>query len=167
MHAFRTAHRDRDATRKVDLRDNGDRVIATRRLKARAPIPEAELRKAVNTELVSLFNTTNLEAIEDLSETPEVRKSIINYGFPSLTRRTIDENETNGIAREIEIALRDFEPRLLAGSIKARRDDTVSPNELRVRFLVSAALKTRPIEVPVQFVAEVELDSGKIKLDRL
>ena len=31
MHAFRTAHRDRDATRKVDLRDNGDRVIASRR----------------------------------------------------------------------------------------------------------------------------------------
>jgi type VI secretion system protein ImpF len=43
----------------------------------------------------------------------------------------------------------------------------VSPDELRVRFLVSAALKTQPVEVPVQFVAEVELDSGKIKLDRL
>ena len=102
-----------------------------------------------------------------MSDAPEVRKSIINYGFPSLARRTIDENETSGIAREIETALRDFEPRLLAGSIKARRDDTVSPDELRVRFLVSAALKTQPIEVPVQFVAEVELDSGKIKLDRL
>jgi type VI secretion system protein ImpF len=167
MHAFRVAHQDRDATRKVDIRDHGDRVIASRRLKARAPIPETELRKAVNTELVALFNTTNLEAIEDLSTAPEVRKSIVNYGFPSLTYRTIDENETNGIAREIEVALRDFEPRLLAGSIKARRDETVSPGELRVRFLVSAALKTQPVEVPVQFIAEVELDSGKIRLDRL
>jgi type VI secretion system protein ImpF len=102
-----------------------------------------------------------------LSTAPEVRKSIINFGFPSLTRRTIDESETNGIAREIEVALRDFEPRLLAGSIKAHRDDTVSPDELRVRFLVSAALKTQPVEVLVQFIAEVELDSGKIKLDRL
>ncbi|MBV9910415.1 MAG: type VI secretion system baseplate subunit TssE, partial [Hyphomicrobiales bacterium] len=167
MHAFRVAHQARDATRKVDIRDQGERVIASRRLKARAPIPETELRKAVNTELVALFNTTNLESIEDLSAAPEVRRSIINFGFPSLTRRTIDENETNGVAREIEIALRDFEPRLLAGSIKARRDDTVSPNELRVRFLVTAALRTQPVEVPVQFIAEVELDSGKIKLDRL
>jgi type VI secretion system protein ImpF len=167
MHAFRVAHRDRDATRKVDIRDQGDRVIASRRLKARAPIPEAELRKAVNTELVALFNTTNLDAIEDLSTAPEVRKSIVNFGFPSLTRRTIDENETSAVAREIETALRDFEPRLLASSIKARRDDTVSADELRVRFLVSAALRTQPIDVPVQFVAEVELDSGKIKLDRL
>src|SRR4029077_2419796 len=47
------------------------------------------------------------------------------------------------------------------------RDDTVSPDELRVRFLVSAALRTQPVEVPVQFIAEVELDSGKIKIDRL
>ena len=167
MHAFRVAHQARDGTRKVDIRDQGDRVIASRRLKARAPIPETELRKAVNTELVALFNTTNLEAIEDLSRAPEVRKSIVNYRLPIATRRTIDENETSGIAREIETALRDFEPRLLAGSIKARRDDTVSADELRVRFLVSAALKTQPIEVPVQFIAEVELDSGKIKLDRL
>ena len=87
--------------------------------------------------------------------------------YDAVTHRTIDENEVSGVAREIETALRDFEPRLVAGSIKARRDDTVSPDELRVRFLVSAALKTQPVEVPVQFVAEVELDSGKIKLDRL
>jgi type VI secretion system protein ImpF len=167
MYAFRAAHRDRDAKVKVDIRHQGDRVISSRRTSSRAPIPETELRKTVNTELVALFNTINLEAIEDLSTAPEVRKSIINFGFPSLTRRTIDENEVSGIAREIEMALRDFEPRLLAGSIKARRDDAVSPDELRVRFLVSAALKTQPIEVPVQFVAEVELDSGKIKLDRL
>ena len=38
MHAFRVAHQARDGTRKVDIRDQGDRVIASRRLKARAPI---------------------------------------------------------------------------------------------------------------------------------
>ena len=43
----------------------------------------------------------------------------------------------------------------------------MAPDDLKVRFLVSAALKTQPVEVPVQFVAEVELDSGKIKIDRL
>jgi type VI secretion system protein ImpF len=167
MHAFRAAHRQRDATVKVDIRDQGERVLASRRLTARGQISETELRKAVNTDLVDLFNTVNLGAIEDLSMAPEVQKSIVNFGFPSLTRRTIDESEVGGVAREIETALRDFEPRLVPGSIKARRDDTVSPEELRVRFLVAAALKAQPIEVPVEFVAEVELDSGKIKLDRL
>ncbi len=64
MYAFRAAHRDRDADVKVDIRDQGERVIASRRrLTARAPISETELRKLVNSDLVDLFNTTNLEAI--------------------------------------------------------------------------------------------------------
>lgn len=167
MYAFRAAHRERDAPVKVDIRDQGDRVIASRRAVGRAPISETELRKLVNTDLVALFNTTNLEAIEDLSTAPEIRKSIINFGFPDLTRRTIDENEVSAIAGEIESALRDFEPRLASKSIKVRRDDTVTADTLRVRFLVSAELRVYPMNVPAEFVAEVEVDSGKVKIDRL
>jgi type VI secretion system protein ImpF len=167
MYAFRAAHAARDARLEVDIRDQGERVIAPRRVATRAPITETELRRLVGSDISALLNTVNLDSAEDLANAPEVRKSILNFGFPSLNRRTIDENEVNGVAREIETALRDFEPRLVAGSIKGRRDDTVSPDELKVRFLVSAALKTQPVEVPVHFVAEVELDSGKIKIDRL
>jgi type VI secretion system protein ImpF len=32
---------------------------------------------------------------------------------------------------------------------------------------VKADLRARPVNVPVEFIAEVELDSGKIKIDRL
>jgi type VI secretion system protein ImpF len=167
MYAFRAAHAARDARLEVDIRDQGERVIAPRRVATRAPITETELRRLVGSDISALLNTVNLDSAEDLANAPEVRKSILNFGFPSLNRRTIDENEVNDVAREIETALRDFEPRLVAGSIKGRRDDTVSPDELKVRFLVSAALKTQPVEVPVHFVAEVELDSGKIKIDRL
>jgi len=36
-----------------------------------------------------------------------------------------------------------------------------------VRFLVSAELRVEPMDVPMEFVAELELDSGKIKIERL
>ena len=37
-----------------------------------------------------------------------------------------------------------------------------------LRFLVNAELaRSSRVNVPVEFVAEVELDSGKIKIDRL
>ena len=116
MHAFRAAHRGprRDASKSISA-ISGDRVIASRRLMARAPIPETELRKAVNTDLVALFNTTNLEAIEDLSTAPEVAQI-----HPQLrvSRLSLGERSTrtksSGVAREIETALRDFEPRLVA-----------------------------------------------------
>jgi type VI secretion system protein ImpF len=167
MYAFRAAHEKRDARSRIDLRDEGgDRVIAARRVTTRSPISESGLRREVMSDLLGLLNSTNLDAAEDLSSTPEVRKSILNYGFPDLSRRTLDENGVSGVAREIEVALADFEPRLARESIQARRDTTIGVDQLRVRFVVKADLRTRPVNVPVEFVAEVELDSGKIKIDR-
>ena len=168
MYAFRAAHEKRDAKQKLDLRDEGgDRVIAARRVTTRGPISESGLRREVMSDLINLLNSTNLDAAEDLSATPAVMKSILNYGFPDLASRTLDENGVRDVARQIEIALGDFEPRLARQTIHASRDMTIDDAELRVRFIVKADLRARPVNVPVEFIAEVELDSGKIKLDRM
>jgi type VI secretion system protein ImpF len=167
MHAFRVAHSARDAKTKLDIRDGGERVIASRRVTNRAPITESELRKYVNTALVALLNTTNFDAAVDLSEAPHVRNSILNYGFPDLSWRTIDETSVASVAREIETALSDFEPQLWRGSVKAKRDDTATSDELRLRFLVKAELRAHPVNMQMEFIAEIELDSGKIKIDRV
>jgi len=168
MYAFRAAHEKRDAKAKLDLRDeSGDRVIASRRVTARTPISESGLRREVLTDVVDLMNTTNLGSALDLSDTPQVQNSILNYGFPDLSWRTIDENSLHEVAREIEVALITFEPRLAKGSIQARRDVNMKVDDLKLKFLVKADLRARPVDVPVEFVAEVELDSGKIKIDRL
>ena len=168
MYAFRAAHDKRDARQRLDLRDEaGERVIATRRATTRSPISESGLRREVMTDLLALLNTTNLDSAADLSRLPAVRGSILNFGFPDLSSRTIDENSLSQVAREIEVALTDFEPRLAPGSIKASRDANVASDELKLRFIVKADLRAQPVSVPVEFVAEVELDSGKIKIDRL
>ncbi|HYA73158.1 MAG TPA: type VI secretion system baseplate subunit TssE [Roseiarcus sp.] len=167
MYAFRAAHEKRDAKQRLDLRDEaGERVIAARRATMRSPISESGLRREVMTDLLSLLNTTNLDAAQDLSTLPAVRSSILNYGFPDLSWRTIDENSLSDVAREIEVALTDFEPRLARGSIKASRDASVAVEDLKLRFLVKADLRAQPVNVPVEFVAEVELD-GKIRIDRV
>jgi type VI secretion system protein ImpF len=167
MYAFRAAHEKRDARQKLDLRDEGgDRVIAARRVSTRGPISESGLRREVMIDLINLLNSTNLDAAEDLSATPAVMKSILNYGFPDLASRTLDENGVRDVAREIEVALGDFEPRLARDSIRASRDMAIRDDELRVRFVVKADLRARPVNVPVEFVAEVDLESGKIKVDR-
>jgi type VI secretion system protein ImpF len=167
MYAFRAAHEKRDGKERLDLRDEaGERVIAARRATTRTPISETGLRREVTTDLTRLLNTTNFDAAEDLSDLPEVRGSILNFGFPDLSWRTIDENSLTDLAREIETALAEFEPRLMRASIKAKPDASVGKEELRLRFLVKADLRTQPVNVPVEFVAEVEL-GGKIRIDRL
>lgn len=167
MYAFREAHEARDAKKKLDLRDEtGERVIAGRRSAARQAITEAKLRREVTRDLETLMNTIAFGSSVDIQSFDRVPGSILNYGFPDVAHRSIDELSVNDIAGEIRAVLRHFEPRLARDSIEVARDMSVDAAELRVRFLVKADLACEPLHVPIEFVAEVELDTGKILLSR-
>jgi type VI secretion system protein ImpF len=168
MHAFRSAHAERDAQKKLDLRDeSGERLLAGRRLNARVAITEMTLRREVARELESLMNTIAMESSEDLGPFDAVRKSILNYGFPDVAHRTIDEVGTDDIRGEIKSVLMRYEPRLLADTVRVRRDQNVHPDDLKIRFLVNADLYCEPLNVPIEFIAEVEIESGQIVIGRL
>jgi len=168
MYAFRGAHAARDAKKKLDLRDEaGDRVIASRRSTARGAITEPLLRREVATDLVALMNTVALESCIDLEAFGHVRKSVLNYGFPDLVHRSIDELDSHDISAQLKAVLTRFEPRLLPASIQVTRDATIAKSELKVRFVVNAELACEPLNVPVEFVADVEFDTGKILINRL
>jgi len=168
MFAFRAAHEKRDANKALDLRDaHGERVIAPRRAPSRAPISEAGLRREVSADLVDLLNTTNLDAAIDLEGAPEVARSVLNFGFPDLSAWTIDEQRLVEISGEIERVLKTYEPRLAASTLKVGRDPFIDVEALRIKFFIRADLRAEPIDTPVEFVAEVELDTGKILVDRL
>jgi len=167
MAAFRQAHEKRDAKQRVDERDeSGERVIAGRRATGRSTMSEAALQRTVAEDLEALMNTINLDASLDLSEHDAVRTSILNFGFPDVVHRTIDEIGVNDIAGEIESALATYEPRLIPGSIQVARDRGVDDTELKVRFVVRADLDCDPLNLPVQFVADLERDTGKITISR-
>ena len=61
----------------------------------------------------------------------------------------------------------DREPRLAPESIVASRDETVDATELKVRFVGRAELVCEPVNVPVEFIADVELESASIQINRL
>ena len=169
MYAFRGAHAARDAKKKVDLRDDaGERVLSNRRIAARTAITEPTLRREVALDLENLMNAIALESTLDLEGKDYVRKSILNFGLPDIGHRTIDEIAANNDLRsEIETVLMNFEPRLVADTIQVTRDISVDTAELKVRFMVRADLFCEPLNVPVEFVADVEMDSGKIMISRL
>jgi type VI secretion system protein ImpF len=168
MYAFRAAFAARDANKRIDQRDeSGERVIAGRRSIARTPISEPVLRREVGRDLEALLNTIALESSEDLSAYERVRTSILNYGLPDIAHRSIDEANVNDIETEIKTALLNYEPRLAPDSIHAVRDTSVSVEELKIRFMVRADLYCEPVNVPVEFVADIELDSGAVQIHRL
>ncbi|WP_306222970.1 type VI secretion system baseplate subunit TssE [Bosea beijingensis] len=165
MFAFREAHLEKDAKTALDLRDEGgERVIAPRRAAPRAAITEQKLRREIALDLDALVNTINLGSCLDLSGLEHVRRSVLNHGFPDLTRLSIDEHRVDAIREDLADVLVGYEPRLIRKSVAVERDDSLDPAELKVRFLVRADLNCEPLNIPVQFVADLELDTGKIAI---
>jgi len=166
MHVFRAAHEARDAKARMDVRNEaGDRAVASRRLRVGQVITEPVLRREVTRDLEVLLNAIALESTIDMSDAPHARKSILNFGLPDITHRTIDEAGVNDVPEEIRTAILNFEPRLAAASLHVERDMSVDPVELKIRFIVRADLTCDPINVPVEFVADV-IDTGKILINR-
>lgn len=165
MFAFREAHRSKDAKVQLDLRDaSGERVIAGRRAAPRAAITESKLRQEIAIDLEALVNTINFGSSTDLSRFEHVRRSVLNHGFPDIQNRSIDEYRVGNIKSELAEVLVGFEPRLVKQSIVVERDESLDGAELKIRFVVRADLNCDPLNVPVQFVADVELDTGKIAI---
>jgi type VI secretion system protein ImpF len=115
----------------------------------------------------ALMNTVALESSEDLTEFDCVRKSVLNFGLPDIVHRTIDETSADDIKDEIKAALKHFEPRLTPDSVQAVRDKAIDNFELKIRFVVQADLRCEPVNVPVEFVADVDVDGNAIEINRL
>jgi type VI secretion system protein ImpF len=167
MHVFRAAHAAKDAKKTIEMRnEGGERVIAGRRLGPRHVITEPVLRREVSLDLEALLNAIALESTLDMTDAPYARKSIINFGIPDITHRSIDEVSLGDITEEIKLAIINFEPRLAADSVRVTRDTSLDPVELKIRFIVRGDLTCDPVHVPVEFVAEI-VEPGKIAVSRL
>jgi type VI secretion system protein ImpF len=167
MHVFRAAHEAKDAKKRAEVRNGaGDRVVASRRLRVGQVITESVLRREVMRDLEALLNAIALESSVDMSQAEYARKSILNFGLPDITHRTIDETGVGDVPEEIRTAIINYEPRLAAATLHVERDMSVDPVELKIRFIVRADLTCDPINVPVEFIADV-IDTGKILVNRL
>ncbi len=167
MEVFRSANSAKDARKRVETRDAvGGRIVSGSGTHPRAAVSAADIQRGVSIDLERLMNAVHLAADIDLSQYPHVRRSIINHGFIDVARMSIDDAAVNGIAAEIEQALRVFEPRLDPDSVTVRRDDLVDPAELKLRFIVRAEIRANPLNVPVEFIADLERDTGRIKVAR-
>ncbi|MGF9759344.1 type VI secretion system baseplate subunit TssE [Microvirga sp. 0TCS3.31] len=152
---------------KLDLRDEaGERIIASRRSSQRGAISEPVLKREVARDLEALMNTIAVESSLDMTGCDNARNSILNFGLPDIVKRSVDDAALDIIAGEIRTALINFEPRLVAKSISVTRDRTANLENLKARFRIQADLLCNPANVPVEFIADVELDIGRIAISR-
>ena len=101
----------------------------------------AKLRNSVLRDLTWLLNSVHLAATEDLSQCPDVERSVLNYGLPSFAGGS---TATLGIL-DTENAIRDtilrFEPRLIPNSVKVKLIAPIAMEE-GLRFAIREGGRT-------------------------
>jgi type VI secretion system protein ImpF len=162
MQAFRESARARDS-RKVA----GERIIAGRRNMARRASNEQALRRELAEDLATLLNTVNLGSTVDISEHPYVAGSILNFGLADISALSMDEMAVADISSELREMLRNYEPRLVPETIEVSKVPDIDTAEMKVRFMIRAEMRASPLDVPVEFVADLELETAKMQISRL
>ncbi|MGI8641080.1 MAG: type VI secretion system baseplate subunit TssE [Pyrinomonadaceae bacterium] len=116
-----------------------------------------ELKQSVRRDLEWLLNTRHTaDKVPDGLE--EVNKSIAIYGLPDFTGLSSKNvNDRKSLIRNIETALRIFEPRFM--NLKVILEDLDSL-ERGVRFRIQATLRIEPTPEPVVFDTVLQMGSG-------
>jgi type VI secretion system protein ImpF len=124
------------------------------------------LREVVRRDLSWLFNTVNLESTQSLADYPEAARSVINYGLPDLTGRTLASVETDQLERLLRQAIRDFEPRILPSSLRVRLLlDPTAMSHNALLFDIEGELWAQPVPLQLYLRTEVDLELGQARVN--
>lgn len=167
MFAFREAFEEGDARRRVEERVDGERVLAHRGSLRRRGAQEAVIRNNLSLDLLSLVNTIDLASAVDLAGLDAVKKSVLNFGLYDIAFLISEDEGVDRIASDLKSALLQHEPRLRSGTLMVERDEEFDAVGQKVRFTISAEMICRPLDVPLEFVAEIDVGAGKVQISKL
>jgi type VI secretion system protein ImpF len=135
----------------------------------RRVLTKPQLRQAVLRDLVWLFNTTRLESEEDLSSTPLVQKSTLNYGLPALAGETAASLDPTDLERAVREAILAYEPRILPTSLRVRT--IVTETQLDQHNVISVEIEgllwAQPMPLELLLRTDVDLETGRVEITDL
>mgnify|MGYP001130860620 CR=1 FL=1 len=125
----------------------------------------AQLRASVLRDLSWLFNTTNLAALQDLTNHPEVARSVLNFGLPDLAGHTLSSIDVGKLEQLLRQAILNYEPRLLPRSVRVRRiEDPEDGNQNSMSFAIEAELWAKPLPLQLYLRTAIDLEDGDVRV---
>jgi type VI secretion system protein ImpF len=167
MYAFREAHKARDA--KTDGREykDGERVLSERAAMRRRGANEGQLKANLEVDLVQLANTINLDAALELEDYQYVRKSVLNYGVVDLSNKTSEDVKYSQLPKQLAEALLNCEPRFIPETLEITMNEEFDDVNQKLTFDIYAEMACKPVDIPMEFSAEIDVGSGKMKLSNM
>jgi type VI secretion system protein ImpF len=145
--------------------DEPDKKLESRQQRV---MSTSSLRAAVLRDLVWLFNTTRLDAGMDAAKLPYARRSVINFGLPSLAGKTASSLEVIDLERAIRQSILDFEPRILPNTLRVRALETGDPEQHNVIGVeIQAQLWAQPMPLDLLVRTEIDLETGQVDVKDL
>jgi len=142
--------------------DNRESVSEARERRAETML---QLRSAALRDLEHLLNTSNIESELDLSEYPELEGSVINYGLPNLSGKTVTSVDLGLLESNIRKAIQSFEERILPDTVKVtsiHNEHAAHGNS--VTFKIEGTLWGNPMPEPLFLRTDVDLEIGEVVL---
>lgn len=180
MHSFRDAYDNRDSRlEKVESRaearkpaegvgeaDDGERVLSAAVRMRRRGFTETQIRQSVIDNLIDIVNTIDLQSAVDLKDLQYASRSVLNYGIYDLTHLTSDDSNLPLVEQNVTAALINFEPRIRKETIQVKRDMEFNDTVQKLRLSIYAEVSYHPLDIPIEFVAEIDLSSGKVGIGK-
>lgn len=122
---------------------------------------EAALRATVRREIGFILNCTNLNAVIDLADYPEVKTSVLNFGVPDLAGKALNSRLVLQRARDIRAALIAFEPRIDKSTLEVEVSEQVE-RENSITFVIKADVRSAVRAIPVKFRTDLEVETAEV-----
>jgi type VI secretion system protein ImpF len=126
----------------------------------------AKLRNCVLRDLTWLLNSVHLAATEDLTELPEVERSVVNYGIPSFAGGSVGQFGMKSMEESIRDAIIHYEPRLIPSTVKVSLvEDTLGDDtHNRIALEIDAELWCQPLPLQMFMKTELDLELGAAQI---
>jgi type VI secretion system protein ImpF len=129
-------------------------------------VSKAKLKRTVMRDLGWLLNTTAHHTDDQLTDYPEVRRSVLNFGIPVLSGRTFSGLDWPALEASLREAISFFEPRLLPESlhIKTVAGDESQGHHNLLQFEVRAELWSIPFPIELLLRSQIDLETGQVAI---
>lgn len=144
---------DRAPRERSETRD--ERVVSMR-----------QLRQSVLRDLTHLLNATSLMYRGDFGRFPLVVESVLGYGLPDLTGKTVSTLDALEVARLLTATIKRFEPRILGHTLRVTPAPAVghAARPSAIAFLIEGDLWAQPYPERLYFRSELDLEAGKVSV---
>jgi type VI secretion system protein ImpF len=126
------------------------------------------LRDVMLRDLGWLMNATSHPLLKDAKKFPHTSHSVLNFGRPDLTGKTLRDADLDQVESELKQAILDFEPRILASTLTVRISMEKGRHATRnLRFEIEGSLWCQPVPLKLFLKTAVDLESGETEITSL